>query len=336
MLTRVTHPTHAAEARRQADVFGQEVCLSDSQRGALAIVVTEVATNILKHAGSGMILMDTVRQNGHRGVRVLGLDHGPGIRDLSAALQDGFSSSGTAGNGLGAVRRLSNEFDIYSILERGTAILSEIWPEERKSHEHAFPLQVGVVCTPIKGEEVCGDGWSLKQTGEAELLMVVDGLGHGAPAAEASRTAENVFGRAKTASLSGILQDTHDALKATRGAALALVSIEPERELLSFAGIGNIGASIVTPNSSRGMVSHHGTVGHQISKIQEFKFPWSAESVLVMHSDGLKTSWNLEHYPGIWRKHAALIAGVLYRDFTRDRDDVTVLVAKSEAGAAHS
>jgi len=336
MLTRVTHPTHAAEARRQADVFGAEVCLSERQRGSLAIVVTEMATNILKHAGNGTIMIDSVRQNGYRGVRVLGLDQGPGIRDLPAALQDGFSSSGTPGNGLGAIRRLSGEFDIYSIPERGTAVLSEIWPSERKSHGNGYPLQVGVVCTPIKGEEVCGDGWSLKKTGDAELLMVVDGLGHGVLAAEASRTAEKVFCQAPTASLSGILQDTHDALKATRGAALALVSIEPERELLSFAGIGNIGASIVTPNTSRGMVSHHGTVGHQISKIQEFKFPWSAESVLVMHSDGLKTSWNLEHYPGIWRKHAALIAGILYRDFTRDRDDVTVLVAKSAPEVAHS
>jgi anti-sigma regulatory factor (Ser/Thr protein kinase) len=336
MLTRVTHPTHAAEARRQAVVFGEEVCLSESQRGSLAVVITEMVTNIVKHAGSGMIVMDSVRQNGHRGVRVLGLDQGPGIRDLASALQDGFSSSGTPGNGLGAIRRLSTDFDIYSIPERGTAVLSEIWPNERASHKLPLPLQVGVVSTPIKGEEVCGDGWSLKKTGDAELLMVVDGLGHGILAAEASRTAENVFCQAKTASISGILQDTHDALKATRGAALALVSIEPDRELLSFAGIGNIGASIVTPNSSRGMVSHHGTVGHQISKIQEFKFPWSAESVLVMHSDGLKTSWNLDPYPGIWRKHAALIAGVLYRDFTRDRDDVTVLVAKNSAGASHS
>lgn len=336
MLTRVSDSTHAGEARRHAALFGEEAQLSENERGALAIVVTEITTNVLKHAGGGVVMVDSVKQNGHRGVRVLGLDQGRGIRDVAAALLDGFSSSGTAGNGLGAIKRLSSEFDIYSAPEIGTAVLSEIWPKERKLSQGVVPLQVGVVSTPIKGEEVCGDGWSVKRAGDAALLMVVDGLGHGPMAAEAARTAERVFNESKTASLSGILQDVHDALKATRGAALAVVSIETERELLSFVGVGNIGASIVTPNSSRGMVSHHGTVGHHLSTIQEFKFSWSTESLLIMYSDGLKSTWSLAQYPGIWQKHPALIAGILYRDFTRDRDDVTVLVAKSAAGAAHA
>jgi anti-sigma regulatory factor (Ser/Thr protein kinase) len=332
MLTRVTDSSHAGEARRHAAVFGEQAQLGEREQGALAIVVTEITTNVLKHVGSGMVMIDGVRQNGHCGVRVLGLDHGAGIRDLSAALRDGFSSSGTPGNGLGAIKRLSSEFDIYSMPERGTAVLSEIWPRDRKLHGGTFPLEVGVVCTPIKGEDVSGDGWAIKKMGEAALFMAVDGLGHGILAAEAAKAAEDVFNRSRTASLTTIVQDTHDALKSTRGAAFAVASIQPERQLLSFAGVGNIGASIVTPTNSRGLVSHHGIVGHQLSKVQEFTFPWSAQSVLVMHSDGLKTTWNLDHYPGIWSKHPALIAGVLYRDFTRDRDDVTVLVAKTPAG----
>ena len=333
MLTRVTDSSHAGEARRQVAIFGEEAQLGEIERGALAIVATEMTTNVLKHAGSGVVLIDSIGQNGYRGVRLLGLDQGRGIRDVAAALQDGYSSSGSAGNGLGAIKRLSSEFDIYSVPNSGTAILSEIWPKDQKPHREVWPLQVGVVSTPIKGEDVCGDGWSVKKMGDATLLMVVDGLGHGIMAAEAARTAESVFNQSKTAGLSGILQDTHDALKKTRGAAVAIAAIEPEREQLSFAGVGNIGASIVTPSTSRGMVSHYGTVGHYLDRIQEFQFPWSAESLLIVHSDGLKTTWNLEHYPGIWQKHPALIAGVLYRDFTRDRDDVTVLVVKSSAGA---
>ena len=307
MLTRVTDSTNAGEARRQAAVVGEEAQLGENERGALAIVVTEITTNVLKHGGSGMVMIDAVSQNGHRGVRVLGLDQGRGIRDLPAALRDGFSSSGTAGNGLGAIQRLSSEFDIYSVPERGTAVLSEIFPKERKPRSGVLPLQVGAVCTPIKGEEVCGDGWSVKKAGDTALLMVVDGLGDGVLAAETARTAETVFNESKTASLSAIVQDTHCALKATRGAALAMVSIEPERRVLSFTGVGNIGASIVTASASRRMVSHNGIVGHHLSKVQEFQFPWSAQSVLVMHSDGLKTNWNLEHIR-IWHKHPALIA----------------------------
>jgi anti-sigma regulatory factor (Ser/Thr protein kinase) len=333
MLTRVTDATHTGEARRYAAAFGEEAQLGEREQGALAIVVTEMTTNVLKHAGSGLVMIDVVRQNGDRGVRVLGLDQGHGIRDISSALRDGFSSSGTAGNGLGAIKRLSSEFDIYSVPEGGTAVLAEIWPKERKPRE-GFPLQVGVVSTPIKGEDVSGDGWAIRKAGDSAMFMVVDGLGHGILAAEAAKTAEKIFNESRSASPAEIVQDTHDALKATRGAALAVVSIQLERQLLSFAGVGNIGASIVTAGTSRGMVSHHGIVGHHLSKVQEFTFPWGAQSFLVMHSDGLKTTWNLDRYPGIWNKHPSLIAGVLYRDFTRDRDDITVLVAKTPDGVA--
>ena len=110
---------------------------------------------------------------------------------------------------------------------------------------------------------------------------------------------------------------------------MAVVSLHLERQLISFAGVGNIGSSIVTPGGSRGMASHNGIVGHQMQRIQEFTFPWNSDSILVMYSDGLKSSWDLSQYPGVWNKHPALIAGMLYRDFSRERDDVTILIAKN-------
>jgi serine phosphatase RsbU (regulator of sigma subunit) len=167
------------------------------------------------------------------------------------------------------------------------------------------------------------------------LLMVADGLGHGILASEAAREAERVFASSRTSSPTPILQDSHDALKKTRGAAMAVASLNLENKLVSFAGVGNIGASLVRPSGlSRGMASHNGTLGHHLHRIQEFTFPWEVDSVLVMHSDGLKTSWDLKLYPGVWRKHPALIAGMLYRDFYRDRDDVTILVAKNQESAS--
>ncbi len=334
MLTHVTDPSHAGEARRHAAVYAEKAKLGEREQGALGIVVTEIATNLIKHAGSGMVMIESIQRNGDSGVRVIGLDKGPGIRDLTAALQDGYSSVGTQGNGLGAIKRLSHAFDIYTSPGLGTAVLAEFWPHERIARKHVFPLEVGVLSIPMKGEDVCGDGWGVKKSADSLLFMVVDGLGHGVFAADGAREAERVFAQSRDDSLTTILQDCHDALKKTRGAAMAVVSLRLERRLLSFAGIGNIGSSLVTPVASRGMPSHNGTVGHHVSKIQEFTFPWNADSILVMHSDGLKTTWNLDHYPGIWNKHPALIAGILYRDFTRDRDDVTVLVAKCPTEAS--
>jgi anti-sigma regulatory factor (Ser/Thr protein kinase) len=330
MIIHVTDSTHVGQARRHAAQLADQTKLGDTEGGSLAIVVTEMASNLMKHAGTGTMVVETVTANGSSGVRVLSLDKGPGIRDVSGALRDGYSTAGTAGNGLGAMKRMSHSFDIYTTPGAGTAVLSEFWPGKKIS-QHLSPIDVGVVSVPVKGEEICGDGWAAKKTAESLLFMVVDGLGHGILAAEAAREAERIFSLPGNGSPTPILQNSHDALKKTRGAAMAVASLQLDRQLVSFAGVGNISASIVGPSASRGMPSHNGTVGHYLQRIQEFTFPWNEDSILVMHSDGLKTSWDLKSYPGIWNKHPALIAGVLYRDFSRERDDVTILVAKNRS-----
>jgi anti-sigma regulatory factor (Ser/Thr protein kinase) len=331
MIIRVTDSSHAGDARRRAAICAEQLNLGQRERGALAIVVTEIVTNLMKHAGGGTILIDSMVRNGTRGVRVLGIDNGPGIRDLSVAFSDGHSTVGTSGNGLGAIRRMADAFDIFSMQENGTVILADIWLNRKKPTDHE--LEVGVISVPIKGEEVCGDGWGAKKMAESMALMVVDGLGHGVLAAEAARAAEHVFADSHTDSPAPMLQAAHDSLKGTRGAAMAVASLQFDRGLVSFAGIGNIGASIVSGESSRGMASHNGIVGHQIQRVQEFSFPWNSDDLLIMHSDGLNTRWDLRPYPGIRRRHPAVIAGLLYRDFSRERDDVTVLVARSRREA---
>jgi anti-sigma regulatory factor (Ser/Thr protein kinase) len=325
MIIRVTDSSHAGEARRRAAACAEQIQLGAGASGSLAIVVTEIVTNLMKHAGGGDILIEALGRNGTRGVRVLGIDSGPGIRDLGVALSDGHSTAGTSGNGLGAIRRMADTFDIFSMPEKGTVILADVWHDKKKPRNEE--LEIGVVSVPVKGEDVCGDGWGAKTMAASTALMVVDGLGHGVYAAEAARAAERVFTNAAVDSPGPILQSAHDSLRKTRGAAMAVASIHFDRRIVSFAGIGNIGASIVGVKTSRGMASHNGTLGHQLQKVQEFTFPWDPDSLLIMHSDGLNTRWDLQPYPGIRNRHPAVIAGILYRDFSRERDDVTVLVA---------
>ena len=121
--------------------------------------------------GNGTIVVDSIAHNGSSGVRVLGLDKGPGIRDLTTALRDGYSTAGTGGNGLGAIKRLSNAFDIYTAPGLGTAVLAEFWPEKKRPCTPS-PIEVGVVSVPIKGEDVCGDGWGARKTADS---MSADG-----------------------------------------------------------------------------------------------------------------------------------------------------------------
>ena len=323
----INHSTHAAEARRFAVRWAEQAEISDGERGAIAIAVTEMAGNVVKHATSGKLVLVPIAERGKPGLRVLALDNGPGIRDIAAALKDGFSTAGTNGNGLGAVRRLASAFDLFSIPGRGTCVLADFWPH--RAAPNGDGLELGVISLPIPGEIVCGDGWATKSDADRNWLMMVDGLGHGASASDAAREAERVFSESHHAAPSELLHDLHDALKKTRGAAGAVACIDRRVRTIAFAGLGNIAASVINSRGSRGIASHNGTLGHQMHRIQEFNLPWDGDSILVMHSDGLSSRWDLSPLAGIWSHKAGLIASVLYRDFNKGRDDVTVLVAKN-------
>jgi anti-sigma regulatory factor (Ser/Thr protein kinase) len=328
VLCDVAEVTDAAAARRAVVHCAELIGMSESDRSNVAISVTEMATNVIKHASRGQIIVDSVLQNGACGLRMLAVDKGPGISNIARALEDGRSTAGTAGNGLGAIRRLATRFDIYSYPAKGTCVLAEFWSRDSAAKNES-DIEVGVLTVPFPGESVSGDGWSSRTVPGGLLLMLADGLGHGFYAAEAARVVERLIKETPSTSPAVILQDAHDALKKTRGAAVAVAAINCENGSLCFAGVGNISATLLTRQSSRGMASHNGTAGHEIRRLQEFVFPWNPDNLLVMHSDGLSARWDLSDYPGIWNRSPSIIAAVLHRDFARERDDATVLVAKS-------
>jgi anti-sigma regulatory factor (Ser/Thr protein kinase) len=328
----VSNSSHVGEARRAAVRSAEAMGMDENDVGGIAIAVTELGTNLLKHATAGRLMFESlVSEGSHQsvsGLRVLSLDKGPGIRDITTALEDGHSTSGTPGNGLGAIKRLSSHFDIYSLRDQGTCVLADFWPK-KKVPASASPLQLGVISFPVRGEEVCGDGWASRVTADNVYLLAVDGLGHGILASDAAREAERVFLETTSSSLSEILRDIHDALKKTRGAAGAIAAINQQKRTLTFAGLGNIASTLITRQDRRGIASYNGTLGHQLHTIREFTFPWHEDSTLIMHSDGLTSRWDLATYPGILSRHPSIISAMLYRDFARERDDATVLVARN-------
>jgi hypothetical protein len=104
-----------------------------------------------------------------------------------------------------------------------------------------------------------------------------------------------------------------------------------------YAGLGNISASIVSPVSpreSKNLVSYNGIAGHEARKIQEFAYEWPSGALLVVHSDGLSGRWDLARYPGLSLRDPSVVAGVLYRDFSRGRDDAIVVVVRAAARTA--
>jgi anti-sigma regulatory factor (Ser/Thr protein kinase) len=315
-------------ARRAAVELASRLDFDDRDSARLALVVTELATNLVKHGGGGELLLRSLRVDDRRGIGVLSLDRGPGIRDPREALQDGYSTAGTPGSGLGAVRRQSSVFDLYSRGAAGCALLSEIWcapgPPE-------MAVKVGGVNVPVAGEEVSGDAWEVVRSGSRVLVLLADGIGHGAQAAAAARAAVIAFRERAGSAPAGIVEAIHRALRATRGAAVAVAELDLPSRLVRFAGIGNIAGAIVSGSTSRSLVSHYGTAGHEVRRIQEFQYPWPAGANLVLNSDGLISRWTLDAYPGLERHHPGLAAGILYRDFRRARDDTSVVIVGEAA-----
>ena len=327
-LVPVGDPSQVAEARRRLVTMAREIGFDETDAARAGLVATELSTNLLKHAQGGELLFGTFEDPDRAGIEVLALDRGPGIGNLGEALRDGFSTAGSAGEGLGAVKRQSSLVDIVSWPGLGTAVLARVTPRATgRGSADPRPSPWGAVCVPKPGEEACGDSWHAVADEDGITALVVDGLGHGPSAATAAATAVRAFAQNPARPVTELLDTMHAALRPTRGAAGAVMRMRPGKAV-SFAGIGNIAGTIVAGDQARRMVSHNGTMGHIAQRIQSFEYPLPSGATVVLHSDGLGTSWSLARYPGLLAAHPSLIAGVLFRDYRRGRDDATVLVVQ--------
>lgn len=325
----VTEVSEVAEARRAATAMAGRLGFGETEASNVALAVTEAATNLVKHATGGEILLYALQSDRVGGIEVLALDRGPGIANVAQALRDGYSTTGSPGTGLGATKRLAATFDIHSVPDVGTVVLARLWSKPLPATSP--PLEVGGVSLPKPGQEVCGDRWAAAWSPDRTLVLVADGLGHGPGAAEAALEAVQTFNKQAALTPAAIVEAIHAALRSTRGAAVAVAEISSPREEVRFAGVGNISGVVFSTEGSRQMVSYNGTAGHVVRKIKEFTYPCPADALLILYSDGLNTHPRPERYPGLTKRHPDLIAATLYRDYARGRDDATVVVARGTA-----
>lgn len=318
----VTDASSVGEVRRTAMGVAHRLGLDENRSGELALLATEASRNVLLHGRGGQVILTGAKTDEVPLAQILAMDGGPGIADIGRAMGDGYSTAGTMGGGLGAMKRMASGLEIFTG-KTGTIVLLQVG--EAPAVEG---LQIGGVAVPYPGEKVCGDGWMFHRDGDRLAVLLVDGLGHGWGASDAAQEAIATFRKEAEKSPAVILGAVHDALRKTRGAVAAVAEIRLDKGTLTYAGVGNISAVLLNDGSSRSLVSYNGTLGATISRIQEFNFEWKARSVLVMHSDGVQTRWDLNAYPGLLSRHPAVIAGALLRDFRRQRDDATVVVIK--------
>jgi anti-sigma regulatory factor (Ser/Thr protein kinase) len=317
----VADESGVGEARRAARRAAREAGLGAVEVEQAAIVAAEAGRNAVVHGRGGQVVVGPSAGGG--AVDVLALDRGPGIADVRRAMEDGYSTAGTAGQGLGAIARLSSVLDVYSAPGKGTAVLARVGAPVRDER-----VEAGAVSVALASETVSGDCWALERPDGRAVVLVADGLGHGDRAAEAARAAVAVFRKHAGSPAEAIVDALHAALRPTRGAAVAVAEETFVGGVLRYAGVGNISGVLQGSPHVRKLVSLPGTAGHQARSIRRFDYEWPDGGLLIMHSDGVASHWDLADYPGLAQRHPALVAGVLYRDFARGRDDATVVVVR--------
>ena len=175
---------------------------------------------------------------------------------------------------------------------------------------------------------ISGDSWAGRRRGSRATLVVADGLGHGPEAAAAADAAIEMFQREGALGAKDLVERCHLALRSTRGAALAVVEVDAEARSVVFCGAGNISARILSGVEDRSLMSQHGTVGLQIRSIQEHRYALPPHALVVVHSDGILTRWDLKDTPELLSCDPTIVAAHLIRNKLRGRDDASVVVLR--------
>ncbi len=338
----------AASARREAGALAHRLGLSADRIARVELAATEAATNLLRHADDGSLILRVSRAADGAALEILALDTGPGIPDVDTALRDGHSGGGTLGIGLGAISRLSDDFDVHSLDGRGTLVLARFWAPAAAGDldgrsARAAARYVAGLTRPISGETVCGDAWAARaDLAEAPGLsgerppgritaMMCDGLGHGPLAARASERARQVFQNSTRTGLRDILQEIHLALRGTRGAAVCLVSADFAARRVEACGAGNVSAFVVDGQRRTALISLPGIVGSHLPSLRVFDAPLPPGATVVVHSDGLQDRWAPGDFPGLFTRQPVMIAGQVLGQAGVRRDDAGIVVITTPA-----
>lgn len=326
--------SHISSAKKEISKLAESQGFDEGLVGRIDIIISEMSSNLVKHnTTSGEILVKFIYKNKIPGIEILSLDNGPGMSDTHRMLQDGVSTYGSKGEGLGAIRRLSDEFDIYSQAGIGTVILSRLFMKSASETQAPKPpkpkLVFNAIMVPKKGETLAGDGWFVAEKDKKLFILTLDGLGHGPDAHMAAQAAIQSFSMCKGMLPSLHLRHIHESIKKTRGCVGTVMRIDPKEKDVKYCGIGNISGRMFWTERSKSLISYNGTLGHNIpNSFNDQSIVLDERCMIVFHSDGIKSRWEITKYPDLHKHDCSVVAGVLYKDNNRGTDDSLVVVVK--------
>lgn len=327
----IGHEADVMGVRRAMKAFAQGIGFAAQAAEELALVVVELGTNLLRHAGGGRLMISMLNREGRVGVQVESLDEGPGIPSVEEALADGYSTRGGCGTGLGTVNRLMDSMEIDTRHKRGTRILCRRWLRVVVPAIEGCPLSIGVATRPK--DEVNGDEFVAKTWGGALLAGVIDGCGHGPLARRAAVAARQYVETHYELDLVTLFAGVERACRGTRGVVMALARFHWLEGRVEFASVGNISTRVLKDSRDAGgpsLAVRRGIIGVQAPKALETRFGWARGQVLVMHSDGVGTHWEGAMLQDLRPQGAEVMAATLLRRMGRSGDDATVVVVSDK------
>ncbi len=318
---RVEDASAAAACRGAAVALAARLGFAAARSDELALAVTEAASNLHKHARQGSMLLRITRDGTRPGIELVTIDAGPGFRDTGAALRDGHSTSGTLGIGLGAINRLADFYDLYSMPGHGTALVARFWPAPGEAE-----VRYAGLVRPISGETECGDVFGAAETEAGVTGVLCDGLGHGPLAAMAAAQGVAAVLEDPKGEPAALVERAHRRMTSTRGGAIGVVRLAGEA--IWFAGLGNIAAVILAEGTRKGMLSVPGIAGHQARTIRQFEYTAPPGAAIILHSDGISSRWEPGALPGLNARDPLVVGATLLAEAGTRRDDAGVLVLK--------
>ena len=326
---KVADRSYFAILKKEIHALAVSANFTESKVGEIDIIIAEIVTNLVKHAGEGQVLVKLVEEDGLQGIEIISIDSGPGMTDVTRMVADGVSTKNTLGHGLGAMKRLSNVFQVFSQKDWGTVILIRVFAEELPPFKKQPKAEIRSVILPKPGEEACGDGFYYKLTKDHVKLFLGDGLGHGPEAAFAVQTAGEAFAKCEENDPAEVIRYINTLVKKTRGLVGTVAIFDIREKKWRVCGVGNIITKVNSPASGKNYMSYNGIIGLNVpNTLNAQEVAYEKDQQIIMCSDGIKSRWDTIKYPAITRYDLSILSASLLKDFARYTDDMSVVACK--------
>lgn len=346
----ISTPKDVAIARQLAGIAAEQLFVSSARRQEAILIASELAQNHLAHATqNGLIRINGMFLNRIPIITIASLDEGPGIPHVEKAMEDGFSTSGGLGIGLGTVKRLSSRFHICSmqfgsspcpqppVYKKYATIVSatlEEQPGDIFNNPKEQSLHVSALVRPCPGQIQSGDAVSLQDNGSFCRIALIDATGHGENAARIARDAVRLLEDLPVSHRPDqVINALNEALSDSNGASVQVLSVDYRAKKILAAGVGNASCTIYSGGKGHVISPRPGLVGNIYTKSNTTQMTSvndiSKDLLIVMHSDGLLhlpdlTSYLANHVS----VSAALWSQILFHPQTLQLDDAALVVAR--------